>query len=225
MNIHTAGAWEENGKLYIEASRVHDNVFPFFASSDGRVPPSQVKADFVRWEIDPTQPDESWLPDPTVILDLPSEFPRIDERYNTKKYKIIFLDCFIPQAEDGTENIFHGLNTLAMINTETGEKQYFTAGPDTVIQEPAFVPRSETAPEGDGWIMAMVEQRATHHCELVFIDTRDFSKPIAVAQLPFRVKSQIHGNWVDWKSIGPRKSLVALPDEVKISGKGALEPL
>ena len=30
MPIHTAGAWEEDGKIYVESSRVHDNAFPFF---------------------------------------------------------------------------------------------------------------------------------------------------------------------------------------------------
>jgi hypothetical protein len=46
-----------------------------------------------------------------------------------------------------------------------------------------------------------------------------------VAQLPFRIKSQIHGSWVDAHRLRTEKSLVAVPAEVKISGKGALEPL
>lgn len=224
MNIHSAAAWEENGKLYLESTRVHDNVFPFLASADGRMPPPDAKADFVRYEIDPAQPSGSWLPEPKLVLDIPSEFPRIDERFMTKKYKIIFMAVFLAQDEDGTDNIFHGLNALAMINTETGDKQYFYPGNHATVQEPVFVPRTDDAPEGDGWILAMIEQRATNHCELIVVDTKDFSKPIAIAQLPFRVKSQIHGNWVDWKALGPRKSLVNIP-EVKPTNKGPLEPL
>lgn len=225
MNVHTAGAWEENGKLYIEASRVHDNIFPGFASADGRTPAAETKADFVRWEIDPSQPSDSWLPDPQVILDMPAEWPRVDERFNTKKYNIIFLDVFLSKSDTGTDNIFHGLNALAMINTATGEKQFFQPGDGATVQEPAFIPRSEDAPEGDGWVIVSIENPATSQCELVVLDTRDFSKPIAIAQLPFRVKSQVHGNWVDFKTLGERKSLVAVPGPVTISGKGHLEPL
>ncbi len=225
MNIHTAGAWEENGKLYVEASRVHDNVFPFFKSTNGQEPQPGTKADFVRWELDPSMPDDSDLPDPSVILDIPAEFPRIDERFNTRKYNIIFLDVFLSKAEDGTENVFHGLNSLAMINKETGDKQYFSPGNGATVQEPTFIPRSDEAPEGDGWILAMVEQRATSHCELVVLDTRNFSKPIAIAALPFKVKSQVHGNWVTWEALGERKSLVNVPKKRAISGKGALEPM
>ena len=56
MCIHTAGVWEdENGTIFLESSRVHDNAFPFFPSEDGRVAPQNTKADFVRWKIDPRQ--------------------------------------------------------------------------------------------------------------------------------------------------------------------------
>jgi len=213
-------------KLYMEATRVHDNVFPFFASEDGRTPAPKREADVVRWEIDPSQPSESWLSDPLVILDMPSEVPRIDERFNTKKYTVIFLDVFMPHDQhDGTENLFHGLNALAMLNAETGEKQYFYLRHDTTVQETTFIPRSANAPEGDGWVLVKIEQRVTAHCELVIIDTRDFEKPIGTAQPPFRIKSQIHGNWVDGQTLGSmRKRLVAMSEPVKISGKGALEP-
>lgn len=226
VNIHTAGAWEENGKLYVECSRVHDNHFPFFPDPNGKVPSDTPKADFVRWEIDPTQPTDTWLPDPKVVVDLPSEFPRIDERLMTRKYKIMFLAVFLQREDTDSDNIYHGLNALAMVNSETGESQYFYPGNGATVQEPTFVPRSDDAPEGDGWLMTVIEPRGGGGSELVFIDTKDFSKPIAVAKLPFLIKAQIHGNWVDTKTMGPRKPLIWAPEEeVKLFNKGPLEPL
>ncbi|KAH8816617.1 carotenoid oxygenase [Xylogone sp. PMI_703] len=225
MNIHTAGSWEEaDGKIYLEATRVHDNIFGFFESADGRKP-GELKADFVRWEIDPTQSSGTQLLDPKVILDIPSEFPRIDDRFMGKKYKTVFMNVFMPQKEDGTSNIFEGLNGIAMLNHETGKTSYYYAGDNSFAQEPTFIPRSDDAEEGDGWVMSLVENRVEQTCELIFLDTRDFSKPIAVAQLPFRIRSQVHGNWVDAEGLVPHKSLVAVPSEVTISGKGALERL
>jgi carotenoid cleavage dioxygenase-like enzyme len=226
MNIHTAGAWEdENGKIYIEATRVYGNVFPFFPPADGEVAAGEAKADFVRWEIDPRQQSGGWLQDPKLILDLPSEFPRIDERFTSEKYKIIFLNVFMPQKNDGSTNVFQGLNGLAMINNETGDQQFYYPGDDCFAQEPTFIPRSADAEEGDGWVISLIENKSTQMSELIFIDTHDFSKPIAIAALPFRIKSQIHGNWVDAKDLRPRASLVDVPEAWPLSHKGALEPL
>ncbi|KAM6506655.1 hypothetical protein FSOLCH5_013630 [Fusarium solani] len=226
MPIHTAGAWEgQDGKLYFESSRVHDNAFPFFPPDDGRMPAKDAKADFVRWEIDLNQPSGSVVPDPLVVLDVPSEFPRVDERFLTHDHEFVFLNVFIPENSDGSANIFHGLNGLAMHSHKTGQTRWFYAGDDSLVQEPAFVPRAPDAAEGDGWIVAMVERRAAGRSELVILDTRDFEKPIAIAQLPLHVKAQIHGNWVEAAALPEWKSLIREVPVDEISNKGALEPL
>ncbi|KAK5044700.1 hypothetical protein LTR84_010592 [Exophiala bonariae] len=226
MAIHTAAAWEsDDGKIYVESSRVHDNAFPFFPPINGRMPSPETKADFVRWELDLSQPTSAKIPDPLVVLDLPSEFPRIDERFMTKKYEWLFLNVFIPEGMDGSKNIFHGLNGLAMHNNKTGKTRYFCAGDDSLCQEPIFIPRSTDAPEGDGWVMTLIERRAAGRCDVAIIDTGDFETPVAIVQLPFHVKAQIHGNWVPAAAFKSRKRLVREVGEFKISGKGALEPL
>jgi hypothetical protein len=62
-----------------------------------------------------------------------------------------------------------------------------------------------------------------NRCDLVVIDTKEFEKPVAIVQLPFHVKAQIHGNWVDGRALKEKNSIVAVPGEIKISGRGALE--
>ncbi|KAL3424883.1 lignostilbene dioxygenase family protein [Phlyctema vagabunda] len=226
MNIHTAGAWEsEDGKIYLETSRVHDNAFPFFPPDDGRMPSPDTKADFVRWEFDLCKPSGSSIPDPFVTLDLPCEFPRIDERFMTKQYEWIFLDVFLPERSDGKKNIFHGLNALAMHSNKTGKTRYFYADDDSLVQEPIFIPRSKISPEGDGWVVAMVERKVANRCDLVVLDTKEFERPIAIIELPFHLKAQIHGNWVEATETRGRKSIVREMGEVIISGRGALEPM
>ncbi|KAF5024543.1 hypothetical protein F66182_3306 [Fusarium sp. NRRL 66182] len=226
MLIHTGGAWEDDdGKLYLETSRVLDNAFPFFPPEDGRMPAPDAKADYVRWEIDLDKPSGTQLADPHVILDVPAEFPRVDERFLTQKYEYVFLNVFIPQTSDGGTNIFHGLNGLAMHSHKTGKTRWFYAGKDSLVQEPIFIPRAADAPEGDGWIIAMVERRAAHRNELVVLDTNAFEKPIAIVQLPMHVKTQVHGNWVDSSTRAPTKKIVREVDDVAISGRGALEPI
>lgn len=166
------------------------------STDNPRMPSPETKADYVRWEIDPTQPDRTVLPEPKVVLDVPSEFPRMDERFMTKKNDFTWLNVFIPQRSDGKKNIFHGLNGLAQHSAKTGQTRWFYAGDESQIQEPIFIPRTEDAEEGDGWVMALVERRGkTSRCDVVVIDTREFEKPVAIVQLPFSMKAQIHGNW------------------------------
>jgi hypothetical protein len=49
------------------------------------MPAENVKADFVRWTFDLNAPTNSQIPDSEVVLDVPCEFPRIDERFNGKR--------------------------------------------------------------------------------------------------------------------------------------------
>ena len=169
------------------------------------------------------QPTGSTIEDPLVLLDLPCEFPRIDERFLGVRYEWVFLNAFVPQANSSDKNIFQGLNGLAMHNNRTNETRFFYAGEDSLCQEPVFIPRSET--EGDGWVMTLIERKATNRCEIAVIDTAHFEKPVAIVQLPFHVKAQIHGNWVSSSSLPAATSIVKQYGHLEISGKGALEPL
>lgn len=223
MPVHTAGAWEEDGKIYAESPRVHDNAFPFFPTEEG-VLPSTTKGDFVRWKLDLSQPTGSTIQDPLVVLDLPCEFPRIDERFLGSRYEWVFLNAFVPHpSSNESKNIYHGLNGLAMHNNRTSETRYFYAGDDSLCQEPIFIPRSEK--EGDGWVMTLIERKASHRCEIAVIDTAYFERPVAIVQLPFHVKAQIHGNWVSNADLPASSSLTKQYGQLEVSGRGALEPL
>lgn len=233
MLIHTAGAWEsdDGDKLWVETTRVHDNGFPFFPSEDGRSPAPDAKADLARWELDLTQSSDAQLPEAEVVLDFPAEFPRLDERFLSKPYDVVWLNVMTPpehrdpapegEGEDGL--VWGGLDGVAQHRYSTGKTEYYYAGRDGLVQEPIFVPRSEDAEEGDGWVIFLVERRSTNLCEVVILDTREFSKPIAIVKLPFHVKAQVHGNWIDQRRLKERRRLVREGEPGPISGRGALE--
>jgi carotenoid cleavage dioxygenase-like enzyme len=226
--LHTASAYEEDGKLYFESSRVFDQELAFFPIMEGQTaPPPTGKADFVRWEMDLSKPSGTKIPDPLVILDLPSEFPRIDERFMSKKYEFITL-CGVFGGQGRVPLVFPSLNCLAMVNTRTGATKYWNPqedypGEQFAVQEPVFIPRSSDAPEGDGWVMAMVERLERRSCFLVLLDTRNFEVPIAIINLAMLSKTQIHGNWVE--ATGEYTSLVKDFGGVTVSGRGSLEKL
>ncbi|EXJ70644.1 uncharacterized protein A1O5_06715, partial [Cladophialophora psammophila CBS 110553] len=194
---------------------------------DGRMAILNPKADFVRWKFDPRMPTNSVIEDPKVVMDVPSEMPRIDERFMTHQYDTLFAIVAVPGSPADTKYfIYNRLNGVAMHNHKTGETRYFYAGDNAVCQEPCFIPRSEDAPDGDGWVMTMVDRQDNKKSELVILDTRTFERPIAVVHMPMHVKSQIHGNWIPSAALKAHKSLVReVTEPIKISGKGALEPL
>jgi carotenoid cleavage dioxygenase-like enzyme len=134
MLMHTAGAWEApDGKLYLKSSQVHDNAFPLFPTDDCRMPTPHAKADFVRWEINLNHSTGSSVPDPLIVFDVPSKFPRIDERSMTKQCEYLFLNVFIPNKSDGRSNVFHGLKGLAIHSPKTGKTSWFCSGDDSLV--------------------------------------------------------------------------------------------
>ncbi|KAJ1020789.1 hypothetical protein NDA16_004179 [Ustilago loliicola] len=221
MPIHTAAGFEdEQGRIIIDSSLVHDNAFPFFPpdseeqrkkhETDG-IP----KAQFVRWTVDPRKDPNERLPDPQVVLDTPSEFPQIDNRFMGVEYSSAFINVFVPDRSDGNKNVFQGLNGLAHYKRKEGTTEWYYAGDNCLIQEPVFCARSKDAPEGDGFVLAIVDRLDMNRSEVVIIDTQDFTKAVAAVQLPFTIRSGIHGQWIPGE-VTPdfdTKGLVDLPKQ------------
>jgi carotenoid cleavage dioxygenase len=71
-------------------------------------------------------------------------------------------------------------------------------GEGCATSEPIFVPRSSSAPEGDGFLLAYVydANRAASH--LMMLDAQNLAQgPLAKAMLDHRVPYGFHGNWRD----------------------------
>ncbi|KAJ0339553.1 hypothetical protein COL922a_004281 [Colletotrichum nupharicola] len=230
MLLQTAGAWEEwdeganSVKISMESSRMMYSPFPMFDTPTEGNPFGDMKADYVRWSIDLSQPTETKTIDPTVIVDLPGEMARIDERFQMQSYNNIFLPVILPNKASSAPPILPvGLNGYMLVS-KSGKHEdkeiLFDPGPNCTVEEPIFIPRSNEAPEGDGWVLGMVHHHDVGGSELVVLDTRSFEKPVAIIQLPFKTKGQVHGNWVE---SGPgTTSLVRTYDKVEVSGLGAL---
>lgn len=96
-------------------------------------------------------------------------------------------------------------NSVIKLNTETGEKETFYTAKDGSVAEPAYIPRGPDCEEGDGWLIFYTQRDSSPKAELIILDCKDFTKPVAIALLPFQTKNQVHGNWVPnpypWKPL------------------------
>lgn len=223
--FHTGAAWEAaDGWLVLESHFIPFNIFPIYNPPGLEPPKSFPTGSWVRWTIDVHQPTNTKLEAPEILLESVCDFPRTDERFLTQQQHIVFLLAM--NASNCKQEGEFALNTLVKINSRTGEMMVFDPGHDSSVWEPIFIPRSEEAPEGDGWVMAMVEKKRTGRSELVVLDSNDFSKPVAIIQLPFQLRSQVHGNWVPNPTPGiPLPRLVKPVQDVTPSKVGALETL
>ncbi|MFI4936503.1 MAG: carotenoid oxygenase family protein [Caulobacterales bacterium] len=183
--FHPMNAWEEGEK--ISADVMEYPAAPLFPNADGS-PGTGGPARLVRWTFDLA--DTSDTIKRTPLDDLPGEFPRFDERRAGLGYRHGWFAASTRRPE-GVR-----FDAIAHIDLTTGKRVQHVFDSGDAPGEPVFVPRSADAPEGDGWLVAVVYRQAEDRSDFVVFDAQDVpAGPIAVARLPRRVPFGFHGNW------------------------------
>ncbi|KAL6708790.1 hypothetical protein ACN47E_002486 [Coniothyrium glycines] len=217
--IHCGSAWEEDGKLHLESPWTQFNAFYFWNPPDMK--PLEPTGKYVRWTIDLDKPTGSRIDNVQELSPWKVEFPVVDDRFNTQKQQITYLVG---------ENILFGgpptgyfVNSLIKLDQKTGKALIWDAGEGGEVSEPAFIPRSPDAPEGDGWLLCVTTRKDAPRGEMIILDTNDFTQPVAVVQMPFVMCNQLHGNWVPNPNPGTKLPNLArrLP-HVLATGRGPL---
>jgi carotenoid cleavage dioxygenase len=117
------------------------------------------------------------------------EFPRIDERRHGLPYR----DGL---AGAGIHTAIHGFDQKGSDDVQTGAAQLHALGANDAANEPVFVPRSADAPEGDGWLLAVVWRGEENRSDLLVLDAQNVDRePVATVRLPHRVPNGFHGSF------------------------------
>ena len=160
---------------------------PLFPNVDGSMPP-RASARLVRWTFDLAAASNTIKRE--TLDDLPGEFPRFDERRAGLSYR---LGWFAGKTKLGEDDAF---NSIAQVDIRTGKRTIYEFPPGDAPGEPIFVPRSAEAPEGNGWVIAVVYRSSEARSDFVVFDAGDLAAgPIGLAKLPRRVPFGFHGNW------------------------------
>jgi carotenoid cleavage dioxygenase len=87
-------------------------------------------------------------------------------------------------------------NRLIHYDLKTGSRKLW--GEDQyLLGEPIFAPRSDTAAEGDGYILILAYDQVTALSQLMIFNAQDIELgPLARAKLPLRIPAGFHGTWV-----------------------------
>jgi len=205
---HVMNAWNEGTKVHFDTPVAKNNMFPFFPDIDGKpFNPNEAHSYLTRWTVDMASKSDEFE-SMTRLTDMIGEFPRIDDRYAMAKYRhgwMLVMDLEAPcELQGGRTNAGLLMNRLGHYDHVTGESKSWFCGPRSTLQEPCFVPRSATSPEGDGWIV-QVENLVDEHLSnlLVFEATEVERGPLARVRLPFRLRFGLHGNWTPGDQLKP----------------------
>ena len=169
-------------------------------------PDGRIVLDLIRFErffdTDRTGPGDPWPPTlhrftidaartrVTVecVDDRIQEFPRLDERYFTRPHRFGFTSqLFDPEGRSGVlMHDFTGPDSARWL-TEPGER----------ISEVVFVPRSEQAGEGEGWLLGLKTSEKAPNSELLVFEAEALAEgPVARVEIPHRIPVDVHGSWV-----------------------------
>jgi carotenoid cleavage dioxygenase-like enzyme len=198
---HVMNAFNDGTRVYFDTPVAKNNMFPFFPDVAGApFNPAQAMSFLTRWVVDMGSSSDTFEKSER-LTDLFGEFPRIDDRYASQPQRHGWL--LVSDREkpfDGPGGRASGLimNSIVHIDFTSNRQSTWWAGRETIVQEPCFVPRAANAPEGDGYLVAVLDNLVTNYSDLAVFDAQRLADdPFARAKLPFRLRPALHGNWAD----------------------------
>ena len=201
MLVHTTNARTEGNKVILDAPVGTGNFHSYFPNVDGsRSNPAEFVTTIRRWTFDLDSDADTW--EEEILFDgiKVTTFVRMDDRFLTKPFRYSFMlmnDPDLKVAAKFADTLSVRVsNAIYRFDHETGTIDRFHAGDAHGMSEPQFIPRSATAAEGDGYIIAVANNFREMKSEVVIVDAQDFAAgAIARIKLPFRLHMQVHGYW------------------------------
>ncbi|ATE65716.1 dioxygenase [Rhizorhabdus dicambivorans] len=198
--VHTANAWNDGEKLVLDAPIADGNTWPWFEDVDGGAFAMNI---FTIRRITFDLRSNSNKPTEDVLFDRDvTSFTRIDDRFLTRPNRYIWVQYADPDrpfhAALPEDPRVRPVNCYGRFDLVSGTDLAWFAGPDHVLQEPLFVPRTPHADEGDGYLIGTMHNLVELRTEIVILDAMKMLE-IGRVILPFRNPYQVHGTWA-----GPR---------------------
>jgi carotenoid cleavage dioxygenase len=197
FTYHFFNAYNEGTTIHIDGCVAEAQPAPFLYPDTIEYDVTKAVSRITRWTADYAADDGKGFEEQVLQPEF-AEFPLIDDRVETGRHRIGFTGARVIGDEHKSADGIQSLNTIIRYDFDkqqaTGQyvlPEHFT------FQEPVFVPRSDGAPEGDGYLLALANNWTTMLNDLLILDTADLAAgPVATLHLPLRLRSGIHGAWV-----------------------------
>jgi carotenoid cleavage dioxygenase-like enzyme len=198
---HVMNAFNDGTRVFFDTPVAKNNMFPFFPDVRGTpFNPIEAMSFLTRWTVDMSSPGDAFE-NVERLTDYFGEFPRIDDRYATQPHRhgwLLVSDRERPFEGPGGRASGLIMNCIAHIDFTTGKQTVWWAGPQAIVQEPCFIPRTRHSSEGDGYLVAVLDNLVANYSDLAIFDAQRIGDgPFARAKLPLRLRPALHGNWAD----------------------------
>ena len=181
--FHVLNAWEEADSLLIDL--MQSDVPALFGDPSGEALPGNA-ASLWRWRVDLSRPGAPVQRSRLSTFD--GEFPQLDPRVAGSRHRHGFFAADTRGA---------GLDAICHRDEAKGSEKLFQGETGDGLSEPLFVPRDASAPEGEGWLLAVHYRAASARSDLVVLDAGHVADgPLATIALPCRVPDGFHGAFV-----------------------------
>jgi carotenoid cleavage dioxygenase len=199
---HVMNAFNDGTKIHFDTPEAKNNMFPFFPDIHGAPFNGPESASFLtRWTID-MDSNSGEFESRERMTDFVGEFPRIDERYATEPYRHGWL---LGMGEGPGSRA-----SLGHVDLATRKAKVWQAGGNRTLQEPCFIPKSNSAPEGEGYIVQIQTHTDDGLSDLLLYDAQRVDEgPMATIHLPLRMRFGLHGNWVAGEDLDAAKPVAA----------------
>jgi carotenoid cleavage dioxygenase len=195
---HVLNAFSDGHTVYVDIHVSERNQFPFIGNADGSAfDREKAVPRLTRFRFDLADVADRCSAE--VLYEDFMEMPVVDARYALHPYRRGFaaiLDRSRPLNSVGS--IGFGWNTIASLDLATGGIRRYYVGDNNTTGEPCFVPRSAGAPEGDGYLVAVLTcYDPAPQTRIIVLDTQDIEAgPVATIHMPLCLHGAVHGNWV-----------------------------
>lgn len=190
--FHFMNGRDRDGVITMEACEFE--YAPLFPTMDGKMLPG-IHPHMSRWVIDINTNNPSIRME--AIGDRGAEFPVIDPRFAMQDYThgwYTSTDMTVPAPIPDADYIY---NSIDHIDVKTGKVDSYSFG-NCYVTEPMYVPKSEKAAEGDGYVLDLVYNRETNTSDMCVFDALNINAgPIGRAKVSHRVPVSFHGTWVN----------------------------
>lgn len=181
---HLVGCWEEGEQVVVVGCRIADPI-PSRRTTDrvvARLDTIELVPHLFRWTLDPRTGAVTGTP----LDDLPTEFPRIDDR----RWGVPVRHGFAPRIAPQEALTFDG---LAKYDLATGQRALLDWPAPFTSGEVVFAPRAGGEGDDDGWLVTILSDGA--RSAFVVHDARTLAEE-AWVELPVRVPQGFHAEWV-----------------------------
>lgn len=188
--FHYMNGFDIDGVITIDCCQFEKP--PFFTTPEGEVT-GHVAPFLTRWTLDMN--DANARAESKRIDQYESEFPQCDPRYVGREYRHGWYTSPDGQLKGCLEVNDNSYNTVGHYDHQTGKVERYSFG-QGITSEAIFVPKSESAAEGEGYLMSVATSVETRTSSLYIFDALKLAEgPLAVAHLSHCVPVGFHGVW------------------------------